>query len=536
VSACRAEDSQTMDRVQVLLLGRFEVCVGEHPVPAAAWRQRRARDLVKLLALAPDHRLHRERAIDALWAELPPEAGAANLYKAAHHARAAMGSREAIVLLGGQVRLWPGTSVEVDAERFAATAEAALRTGSTDGCARAAAEYDGELLPEDRYEQWVQEPRERLRLLYLELLRGAGLWDRLVAEEPTDESAHQALMRGHLAAGNARAALSQFHVLRATLARELGVAPSPESLELYQRTARAPLRNSPVRYVRRDDVSIAYQPVAGGPRDLLLVPGWISHLALDWEEPRWLEWCERVTSFARLIRFDKRGTGLSDRPSGEQPFEERMEDARAVLDAAGVERAHVMGWSEGGALAVLLAVTYPERVRSLILYGTQACYRKGPSYRWGSTREEAERDASTIEETWGEGNLAEIFTSGADEAFGARWEAYCRAGASPATAAQLYRSCASSDVRPLLGRLRVPTLVLHRHGDLANPVEAGRDLAARIPGAQFVELDGEDHLLWLGDPQPLCQAIERFVTAYDDPPRSLQPGLEPRKVLGRSAS
>jgi eukaryotic-like serine/threonine-protein kinase len=145
-----------------------------------------------------------------------------------------------------------------------------------------------------------------------------------------------------------------------------------------------------------------------------------------------------------------------------------------------------------------------------------------------------------IEETWGEGNLAEIFTSGADKAFDARWEAYCRAGASPATAAQLYRACASSDVRPLLGRLRIPTLVLHRRGDLANPIEAGRDLAARIPGARFVELDGEDHLLWLGDLQPLCQAIERFVTANDARPRSLgprlQPRLEPRKVRGRSAS
>jgi DNA-binding SARP family transcriptional activator/pimeloyl-ACP methyl ester carboxylesterase len=521
-----------VDRVQVQLLGRFAVRVGERGVPDAAWRQRRARDLVKLLALAPGHRLHREQAIDALWPELAPEAGAANLHKAAHYARTALGGRDAVVLRAEQVRLWPGAPVEVDAERFEAEAEAALRAGHAHECARAAAGYAGELLPEDRYDQWVQQPRERLRRLYLDLLRGAELWERVVAEEPTDEAACRALMRRQLAAGNARAALSQFHLLRAALARELGVAPSAESLELYQELARAPLRVSPVRYVRRGAVNTAYQVVAGGPRDLLLVPGWISHLALDWEEPRWLEWCERVTSFARLIRFDKRGTGLSDRPAGPLPLEERMEDARAVLGAAGVERAHVMGWSEGAALAVLLAVTHPERVRSLVLYGTQACYRTAPDYPWGVAREEAERDAAWIERTWGEGNLAETFAPSADEGFAARWEAYCRAGASPATAAQLYLACASSDVRPLLGRIRVPTLVLHRRGDRANPVEAGRDLAARIPGARFVELDGEDHLLWAGDLQPLCQAIERFVTAHDERPRSLERG----KVLGSAAS
>jgi hypothetical protein len=118
----------------------------------------------------------------------------------------------------------------------------------------------------------------------------------------------------------------------------------------------------PIRYVHSGDVAIAYQVVGEGPHDLLMIPGWISHLALDWEEPTWVRWCERMTSFARLVRFDKRGTGLSDRPPGVATLEERMEDARAVLDAVGLERAHVMGWSEGGPLAVLLSVAHPERV------------------------------------------------------------------------------------------------------------------------------------------------------------------------------
>lgn len=123
----------------------------------------------------------------------------------------------------------------------------------------------------------------------------------------------------------------------------------------------------PIRYVRNGEVSIAYQIVGDAPIDILMIPGWISHLAMDWVEPTWLRWCDRMTSFARLIRFDKRGTGLSDRPPGVPTLEERVGDARAVMDAVGIDRAHVPGWSEGGPLGVLLAVTYPERVHSLTL-------------------------------------------------------------------------------------------------------------------------------------------------------------------------
>jgi DNA-binding SARP family transcriptional activator/pimeloyl-ACP methyl ester carboxylesterase len=498
--------------VSVRSLGRFQVSVAGGAVPAGAWRQRRAAELVKILSLARGQRLHREQIIDALWPDLAPEAGAANLHKAAHHARRALGSPKAIVLRGAQVELWPGATVEVDALRFEGDAAQALRSADPEACAAVAETYGGELLPEDRYAQWVEEARFRLRALYLQLLRGAGLWERVVDEEPADEVAHRELMRAYAEAGNRSAALEQYWSLRDALER-IELEPTPETRLLYHEIARAPLDASPVRYARAGEASIAYQVVKGGPADMLLIPGWISHLELDWEEPTWVRWCERIASFARLVRFDKRGTGLSDRPSQIPTLAERMSDALAVLDAAELGRAHVMGWSEGGPLAVLLAVEHPERVQSLVVYGTQACFRHGPDYPWGVTDEERESDAAEIEEAWGELALARLFAPGGGDRFARSWAAYSRAAASPSAAAALNRANLMIDVRDLLPRVGVPTLVLGRSGDQIAPPEAARYMAERISGARFVELDGEDHVMWVGDIEPLCAEIERFVTA-----------------------
>ena len=348
--------------------------------PPQAWQHRRASELVKLLALAPRHRLQREQVIDALWPDLPPDAGAANLRKAAHYARAALGSKEAVVLRRGQVSLWPDADLAVDAERFETEGKLALRAGVAEACAAVAGSYGGELLPEQRYQDWAGERCRAVRALYLQLLRRAGLWEQVVGEEPTDEPAHRALMHMYADAGNRSAAIEQYHRLGAALA-ELGLQPTQETQSLYREMLHAWPGASPIAYVQTGGVNIAYQVVEGGPADLLMIPGWISHLALDWEEPYWVRWCERMTAFARLIRFDKRGTGLSDRPAGVQPLKDRMEDAHAVLNAAGLERVHVLGWSEGGPLAMLLAATHPERVLSLVLYGTQACFRREPDSR-----------------------------------------------------------------------------------------------------------------------------------------------------------
>jgi DNA-binding SARP family transcriptional activator/pimeloyl-ACP methyl ester carboxylesterase len=515
-------------RVEVRVLGGFEVSVDGRRVPARAWQQRRASELVKLLAVAPRQRLQREQVIDALWRDLPPDAGAANLRKAAHYARAALGSKEAVVLRQGQVSLWPDAELAVDAERFETEGKLALRAGAAEACAAVAGSYRGDLLPDQRYEDWAEARRRDVRALYLQLLRRAGLWEQVVGEEPTDEPAHRALMHMYADAGNRSAAVEQYHRLGAALAG-LGLQPTEETQALYREMLHASPAASPIAYVESGGVNIAYQVVEGGPADLLMIPGWISHLALDWEEPYWVRWCERMTAFARLIRFDKRGTGLSDRPAGVQPLEERMEDAHAVLDAAGLERVHVLGWSEGGPLALLLAATHPERVLSLVLYGTQACFRREADYPWGFTDEQRHSSSAEIPRVWGGLAFASHFAPGGDDQFALRWAAYQRAGASPSAAAELNRMNPSIEARSLLREIQVPTLVLSRRGDPVGPPEAGRYIAKHVDGARFVELEGRDHILWLGDSEALCAEIERFVL-------NVEARLEPRNVSGTAAS
>jgi pimeloyl-ACP methyl ester carboxylesterase len=457
-----------------------------------------------------------------------PDAGAANLRKAAHHARAALGSKEAVVLRQGQVSLWPEAQLAVDAERFETEGKLALRAGAAEASAAIAGSYRGELLPDERYEDWAAERCRAVRALYLQLLRRAGLWEQVVGEEPTDEPAHRALMHMYADAGNRSAAVEQYRRLGVALAG-LGLQPTAETQSLYREVLHAWPGVSPIAYVETGGVHVAYQVVEGGAADLLMIPGWISHLALDWEEPYWVRWCERMTAFARLIRFDKRGTGLSDRPAGVQPLEERMEDAHAVLNAAGLERVHVLGWSEGGPLAMLLAATHPERVLSLVLYGTQACFRRETDYPWGFTEEQRESFSAEVVRVWGGLAFASGFAPGGDDEFARRWAAYQRAGASPSAAAELNRMNLAIDARSLLREIQVPTLVLSRRGDPVGPPEAGRYIAKHVEGARFVELDGDDHLLWLGDSEALCAEIERFVLNVGARP-------ETRNVSGMSAS
>lgn len=268
----------------------------------------------------------------------------------------------------------------------------------------------------------------------------------------------------------------------------------------------------PVRYVKSGGVNVAYQVVDGGPHDILMIPGFVSHLELEWEEPRWVRWCERLTRFARLVRFDKRGTGLSDRPPGIPTQDERMEDARAVMDAVGLERAHVMGWSEGGALAIMLTVTHPERVQSLILSGTNPFDESEP--------DEAFFDA--LERGWGSDERARQFIPDEDAETVSRLAAWQRAGASPSAAVALVRANFELDVRPLLPSIRSPTLVLTRRDDPVAPGPTGRLLADRIPGARFVELEGSAHHMWFGESEALCTEIEEFVTGIR--PAAPEPG------------
>ncbi len=267
-------------------------------------------------------------------------------------------------------------------------------------------------------------------------------------------------------------------------------------------------------------MNIAYQVAGEGRHDLLMIPGWVTHVGLDWQEPLWVRWFERMTSFARVVRFDKRGTGMSDRTPGVPTPDERMEDARAVMDAAGLEQAHVIGWSEGGPLAVMLAVTHPQRVQSLVLHGTQASFRRREGYPFGDEEDEAHLEE--LEHHWGSTDFARGFVPDGEAATIARLAAYQQAGASPNAAVALARANSEIDVRGLLGAIRVPTLVLNREHDPVAPGPAGRYLAERIAGARFVELEGSAHSPWLGDLEPFCVEVEHFVTGVRPPQR--EPG------------
>jgi class 3 adenylate cyclase len=237
---------------------------------------------------------------------------------------------------------------------------------------------------------------------------------------------------------------------------------------------------------------------------------------LCWDEPLLARFLTRLASFSRLILFDKRGTGLSDRvPEEALPtLEERMDDVMAVLDAAGSERAALLGHSEGGNLAVLFAATHPKRTVALVTAGIFAKRIWSSDYPWAPQREERERYLATVEANWGEDADVEHLAPSAarDEEFGRRLAAYFRRSASPGAGAALIRMNSEIDIRAVLPAIRVPTLILHRTGDLDAHVEEGRWIADQIPDARFVELPGEDHLPWVGDQDGVLDEVERFLT------------------------
>jgi pimeloyl-ACP methyl ester carboxylesterase len=265
--------------------------------------------------------------------------------------------------------------------------------------------------------------------------------------------------------------------------------------------------------VRPDGVSIAYQVWGSGPVDLLYSPGFVSHLDLLWADPGYMRFFARLGSVARVIAYDKPGTGCSDPISHVPSLDERMEDILFVLDATGSERAVVMGFSEGGPACALLAASAPERVLSLILYGS---FAGAPPT--GADRERRLRWEATLARLedlvahWGKGGLIDCFAPSAASRFQRRLGAgFERAAASPAMAAGLVEFGRRIDVRDILPSIRVPTLVIHRSEEIM-PVENGREFAELIPGARFVELPGTDHAFWFGDQGTIADEIERFVT------------------------
>lgn len=277
------------------------------------------------------------------------------------------------------------------------------------------------------------------------------------------------------------------------------------------------------RYARSGDLSIAYQVVGDGAFDLVLVHGWVSNIDLQWDEPHLSKFLGRLASFARLITFDKRGTGLSDRvPIKELPsLEERMDDLRAVMDAAGTERPAIFGVSEGGALSLLFAATHPERVRAVMTFGSYARRVWSPDYPWAPTPEEREADYANTLATWGTTtDMETIFPSMVGNAAFREWiGAYFRGSASPSAAVALMRMNTLADVRPVLPTIRVPALIMNRIQDGDVKSDEARFLASQIPDARLKLFAGADHVPWVGQTEDILGEIEQFLTGarHSDP-------------------
>lgn len=271
------------------------------------------------------------------------------------------------------------------------------------------------------------------------------------------------------------------------------------------------MRPIETRYARSGDVRIAYQVAGQGALDLVFVPGFISNLDLQWEDEGYSRLLKRLSTFSRLILFDKRGTGLSDRIDSRHlpSVETRMDDVRAVMDAVGSGRAALLGASEGAPIAMLFAATYPERTRALVLYGGYAHFHK-----WVMPPERLEAFIETAETAWGTGATLPGFAPGRmeDAHFIQWWARFERLSASPTAASFLARLDAGIDVRGILSAIRVPTLLIHRRSDVRVDPEASRFLARKIRGARLVEIPGRDHPVWTGDVDRVADIMEEFLT------------------------
>ena len=276
----------------------------------------------------------------------------------------------------------------------------------------------------------------------------------------------------------------------------------------------------PVRYTTSDGLHIAFQ-VSGrtdgsGP-DIVLSSGFVSHLELDWADPAHAHFLHRLGTMGRLVRYDKRGTGMSDRPPGVPDLETRMHDVLAVMDAAGSERAVLVGYSEGGPLSILMAATHPERVQSLVLYASYAKRTWSPDYPWGQTQDTRIAYTDELVTRWDwEADARKRIPSG-DESVQRWWAQRMRAAATPTTVRALMDMNSLVDVRHTLSAVRVPTLVLHRTGDKFFQVAEAQYIADRVPGARLQVLDGVDHFV-SGDPDQILDAIEPFVAETQTPP------------------
>jgi DNA-binding SARP family transcriptional activator/pimeloyl-ACP methyl ester carboxylesterase len=552
---CRLPQTYREGMVEFGILGPLEIAAGGQPLPVQGAR---TRAVLAMLLVHANQVVPADRLTAELWAGRPADRAAASLQVRVSQLRKALravGEADRLVTRppGYLIRVTPG---ELDAPRFehlARDGETALAAGDGALAARRLDEalglWRGAALADVDDAPFAQAEARRLeerRLAALEsraeALLACGGHRELIGELETLTTAHPLRERlwAHrmlalYRAGRQAEALRAYRDLRAILTGELGIEPSPALRELEGRILRQDAALAPpapgedhaggpgarseaeppvTRYARSSDgVHIAYQVLGQGDRDIVIVPGLISHLDLWWEDPYAARFYRRLASLGRLIMFDKRDTGLSDRAVGEDTAEQRIEDVRAVMRAAGSNRAVLFGYSEGGPMSILFAARYPERVAALILGAASARWPAASGYPCG---EQTEEMASALEDLaarrWGQGDSIEWYApslAGSDAARRslARWE---RMAASPSAVLRMLRMIREIDVRDVLPGLSVPALIIQRRQDRITPPCHGRYLAAQLPGARYFEQPG-DHLLWLGDTDAMFGQIREFL-------------------------
>jgi DNA-binding SARP family transcriptional activator/pimeloyl-ACP methyl ester carboxylesterase len=539
--------------MQFALLGPLEANDGAGQVRFGGRKQRA---LLARLLLDANRTVATDRLVDDIWGDEAPES-------AQKMVQIYVSQLRKVLPHGMLLTRPPGYALAVDLDsidavrfdRLRREGEAAHAAGNPELAAElfrdALALWRGEPLGE-LSEPFARAEAGRLEELYLVCLESridadlelgchgalVAELEALVARHPLREELRVQQLLALYRAGRQADALAAYQGYRARLGDDLGLEPSARLKELERRIlrqdpdldlgahavepARAPVHD--VRYVQSGDLSIAYQVVGSGPIDLVLVHGWVCTFQPGWERPQIARFYEGLTRIGRLIQFDKRGTGLSDRVAGIAGLEERMDDVRAVMDAVGSERAVLLGISEGGSMVTLFAATYPERTAGIVLMGAFARRSWAPDYPIGLKNEEPWWAGP---DQWGlpmaRRFVDERAPSAAGDEAAYRWYAsYLTRGASPGAAVHLSRMNAEIDVRHVLPSIHVPTLVLYRRREYLR--EATRYMGERIRGARVVPLPGADHLPWEGAQEDVLREITGFVAGLGDE-------AEPDRVL-----
>jgi pimeloyl-ACP methyl ester carboxylesterase/DNA-binding SARP family transcriptional activator len=476
----------------------------------------------------------RDHLAELLWPETAPGVGRARLRRTLHKIALALGS-PTVVAEGEFLRLDGaiGSDLHDHRERLAEASRTVDATARCELLKQADSLYRGTFLqgfelPEAQaFEDWrqatareMQEARADTLASLVDLLREAGRLDeaiafarRLLALDRLEESSHRRLITLLLEAARPGAARAQLAECERLLRQELDVAPTAQTLTLLGNDRPMARRAPETRYTASEGAHMAYQFVGDGPVDLLMIPGFVSHLELFWEEPALAHFLDRLSGSARLILFDRRGSGLSDRTGGPPTTTSTGIDIGAVLDAVGVQRAVLFGHSEGGPSAIEFAVRHPRRVAGLILFGSMARGQRAPDYPWALESTAFQRWLERLVSQWGgPANLDVFAPSMADDPQLRDWWARTlRLGSSPGAVRATLDALRRSDVRDLLPFVTAPTLVLHRSGDRAVPFAAGKYLSEHITDAHWILLDGDDHWPWIGNADLVLEHVARFL-------------------------